>query len=187
MRITGGILKGRRFHPPLLEHTRPTTDFAKTGLYNILVNNFSFEEVSFLDLFSGTGAHSLEFASRGSYHIVSVDKDYKCVTFLNKMKAEWKLSQLEVHKTDVFKFINTCHESFDVIFAGPPYALDKIDQFPDLIFEKQILKANGWFILETDPHHNFDHHPHFLRKRNYGSTIFHIFAVTKSDKLLTGE
>lgn len=181
MRITGGVLKGRRFTPPILEHTRPTTDFAKTGLYNILVNIFSFDEVSFLDLFSGTGAHSLEFASRGAHHIISIDKDYKCVSFLKKMKEDWKLSQLEVYKNDVFRFINTCNESFDVIFAGPPYALDKIDQLPDLIFENQLLKANGWFILETDPHHNFDLHPNFLRKRNYGSTIFHIFVDRKTD------
>lgn len=187
MRIIGGTLKGRRFNPPELEHTRPTTDFAKTGLYNILVNNFDFDGISFLDLFSGTGAHSLEFASRGAQRIVSVDMDYKCVSFLNKMKAEWNLSQLEVWKTDVFKFINNCNETFDVIFAGPPYALERIDKLPDLVFEKKLLKQDGWFILETDPHHSFDNHPHFLRKRNYGSTIFHIFAEKQTDKTTTGE
>lgn len=187
MRITGGTFKGRRFNPPLLEHTRPTTDFAKTGLYNILVNNFNFEEVSFLDLFSGTGAHSLEFASRGATRVVSIDKDYKCVTFLKKMKEEWKLSQIEVYKMDVFNFLGSCRESFDVIFAGPPYALDKIDKLPDLIIEKKILKEGGWFILETDPHHIFDSQPFFLRKRNYGSTIFHIFADIKTNKRLCSE
>ena len=177
MRIIGGSLKGRRFEAPLLKNTRPTTDFAKTGLYNILTNNFDFTEVTFLDLFSGTGAHSLEFASRGAIRVVSVDADYTCVSFLTKMKTEWKLDNLQPLKADVFKFINSCTESFDVIFAGPPYALPEIDEMPSLIFEKKLLKKDGWFILETSPLHNFDNHPNFLRKRNYGSTFFHIFVV----------
>ena len=178
MRVISGQFKGRRFHPPDNIPTRPTTDFAKTGLFNILNNEFDFTEISFLDLFAGTGSLSYEFASRGCPRIVSVERDNKCQQFILKMKAEWKIPALELYKGDVFQFINTCSEKFDVIFAGPPYALETIDNIPDLIFEKQLLNAGGWFVIETDPRHNFETHPKFLRSRNYGDTIFSIFEQT---------
>lgn len=175
MRVISGRLGGRRFNPPKLINTRPTTDFAKTGLFNILNNHFDFSEVSFLDLFCGTGSISYEFASRGCPRIVSVDKDDQCIHFIRKMKTEWSLSVLDIIKTDVLRFLETAREKFDVIFAGPPYAMKDIAALPDKIFERELLKEGGWFILETDPKYDFSGYPHFFRRTHYGQTNFHFF------------
>ena len=177
MRVISGTLGGRKFYPPNNLPTRPTTDFAKTGLFNILNNYFDFSEISFLDLFSGTGSLSYEFASRGCQRIVSVDKDTRAVEFIRKMKKEWGIAAVEVHKSDVFKFIENNSEKFNIIFAGPPYALEVIDEIPDNILSKNILKEGGWFILETSPKHQFKDHPQLLQMRNYGQTHFHFFSA----------
>src|SRR6185436_15153128 len=116
MRLISGTLGGRKFYPDKLTATRPTTDFAKTALFNILNNVFDFEEVSFLDLFSGTGSISYEFASRGCKRIVSVEKDERCIAFIQKLIPEWKIEVIDLIKSDVFRFLNTAHEKFDVIF-----------------------------------------------------------------------
>ncbi len=175
MRIISGTLGGRRFSPPDNLPTRPTTDFAKTGLFNILNNNFDFPEVSFLDLFGGTGSISYEFASRGCKRIVTVEQDNGAAKFIDKMKKEWNADSIELIKSDVFKFLEYATEKFDVIFAGPPYALETIAGIPDLIFTKNILNKNGWFILETDPKYDFKDHPSFFRRTNYGQSNFHFF------------
>ncbi|MBA3648156.1 MAG: RsmD family RNA methyltransferase [Chitinophagales bacterium] len=176
MRVIGGTLGGRKFYPPGNLPTRPTTDFAKTGLFNILNNYFDFEEVSFLDLFSGTGNLSLEFASRGCKHIVSIEKDQGAVEFINKLKKEWKIDSIRVQKADVLKFIDYNKEQFDIIFAGPPYSLDTIDKLPEKLLSKDILKEKGWFILETSSKYSFEKDPHLLQVRNYGQTTFHFFS-----------
>ena len=175
MRVISGTLGGRRFNPPQLDNTRPTTDFAKTGLFNILNNNFDFTEVSFLDLFAGTGSISFEFGSRGSKRIVSIENDLRCLNFIVRMKNEWKLDSLEVIKNDVFRFLDFSNEKFDVIFAGPPYALETIAVLPEKIFQKNILNEGGWFILETNPKYDFKEHHAFFRRVNYGQTNFHFF------------
>lgn len=175
MRVISGTLGGRKFYPQQLTATRPTTDFAKTGLFNILNNHFDFQETRFLDLFSGTGNISYEFASRGCKRIVSVDKDTRSVEFIKKMIREWKIDAIEVIKSDVFRFLDNVHEKFDVIFAGPPYALENIDELPGKVLTGENLENGGWFILETNPHYNFDTHPAFFRKTNYGQTTFHFF------------
>src|SRR6185295_9132867 len=175
MRVISGTLGGRKFYPDKLSATRPTTDFAKTALFNILNNVFDFQEISFLDLFSGTGSISYEFASRGSSRIVAVEKDEKCIAFIKKHIEEWKIDAIDLIKSDVFRFLDHAHEKFDVIFAGPPYALEHIESLPEKIFKQNLLKDGGWFILETDPHHNFETHPHFFRNTNYGQTNFHFF------------
>ena len=175
MRVISGTLGGRRFNPPRLIKTRPTTDFGKTGLFNILNNHIDFEEISFLDLFSGTGSISYEFASRGCQRLVAIDNEEQCIRFIKKMKEEWKLQGLEIIKSDVFRFLNATPEKFDVIFAGPPYALENIAEIPEIIFAKDLLKADGWFILETDQGYDFSSHPSFFRKTNYGQTTFHFF------------
>ena len=177
MRVISGTLGGRKFYPPNNLPTRPTTDFAKTGLFNILNNYFDFSEISFLDLFSGTGSLSYEFASRGCQRIVSVDKDIRAVEFIRKMKKEWGIAAIEVRKSDVFKFLESNSEQFNIIFAGPPYALEVIDEIPEKILSKNILKEDGWFILETSPKHQFKDHPHLLQMRNYGQTHFHFFSA----------
>ena len=174
MRVIGGTLKGRRFNPPNNLPARPTTDFAKEGLFNILNNHFDFEEVAFLDLFAGTGSLDYEMASRGSEDIVCVEKDGRSVEFIKKTAAEYKI-EINVMRMDVFEYIRSTSKKFDIIFAGPPYPLENIPQLPVEIFEMQLLKPGGWFILETNPKHKFDDHPNFREKRNYGTTIFHIF------------
>lgn len=149
-------------------------DFAKEGLFNILNNYFDFEEISFLDLFSGTGSLDYEMASRGCTEIISVEKDGRSVEFIKKTAAEFKI-EINVMRMDVFEYIRSTSMKFDIIFAGPPYPLENIPALPVEIFEMQLLKPGGWFILETNPKHSFTDHPQFREKRNYGTTIFHIF------------
>ncbi len=183
MRVISGTLGGRKFYPNNLSATRPTTDFAKTGLFNILNNHFDFQEVSFLDLFSGTGSMSYEFASRGSNRIVAIEKDEACISFIKKNMQEWKIETIVLIKSDVLRFLDNAHEQFDIIFAGPPYALDSIATLPEKIFEKNLLKNEGWFILETDQHYNFETNPLFFRKTNYGQTTFHFFQQKSRVKI----
>ncbi len=180
MRVISGKLGGRKFYPPDNLPTRPTTDFAKTGLFNIINNNFDFTEVSFLDLFSGTGSLSFEFASRGTERIVAVDKDEGAITFIKKMVREWNISSIEIRRSDVFKFLDKNTEQFDIIFAGPPYALENIDMIPGRVLNAKNMKPGGWFILETSPKHQFKQMPELIQYRNYGQTYFHFFHLTKS-------
>ncbi|MBC8046555.1 MAG: RsmD family RNA methyltransferase [Fimbriimonadaceae bacterium] len=174
MRIVTGRFKGKRFHPPANIPARPTTDSAKEGLFNILVNNFDLESISFLDLFSGTGSLSYEMASRGCDEIVCIEKDGRSIAFIKKTMEELKIPAT-VMQMDVFQYMHSTKRKFDIIFAGPPYALETLAEIPNEIFELQLLADNGWFILEHNPKHKFDIHPNFKDKRNYGSTIFSIF------------
>ena len=175
MRIIGGALKARQFHPPQNIPTRPTTDFAKEGLFNVINNNFNFENIKFLDLFGGTGSISYELASRGCEDLTLVEQDHNTIQFIKKTVEELKFDNFKILKMDVFTYIKNCTLSFDFIFAGPPYALKNIDDIPNLIFEKKMLNVNGWFILEHTPRNNYEKHPNFLRSKNYGTTIFSIF------------
>ncbi|HMN89310.1 MAG TPA: RsmD family RNA methyltransferase [Saprospiraceae bacterium] len=182
MRIIAGQFKGRRFYPPANNWpTRPTTDIAKEGLFNILVNQFDFEHIKVLDLFGGTGSHSYEFISRGCTDVTYVDKFPGCVIFVKKTAEALQLKdQLRIFRADVFRFLPACTDQFDYIFAGPPYAMPTIDSLPDLIFQYQLLRPDGWFVLEHDPTHAFRTHPKFLQERHYGKTIFSFFE-NKSD------
>lgn len=176
MRIISGSLGGRRITPPSnMPYTRPTTDIAKEGLFNILQNNLEFEEMKTLDLFGGTGSISYELASRGANDLTIVEKDDKMFAFIKKTATDLKLENFKVIKSDVFRFIESCREKYDFIFAGPPYALTTIDELPKLIFEKGLLKEGGWFILEHTPRNDYKTFPHYLREKNYGTTIFTIF------------
>lgn len=176
MRIISGKLGGRRINPPSqMPYTRPTTDIAKEGLFNILQNNLDFEDLKTLDLFGGTGSISYELASRGATDLTIVEKDNKMAAFIKKTIGDLGLQNMKVVKSDVFRFIETCHETFDFIFAGPPYALTTIDEIPKLIFEKGLLKEGGWFILEHTPRNNYQQYTGFLREKNYGTTVFSIF------------
>ncbi len=177
MRIIGGQFKGRKFYPPAKKWpTRPTTDFAKEGLFNILQNNFDFEALKVLDLFGGTGNHSYEFISRGCTDVTYVDKFKGCVLFVKKTAQLFKIQgHINIIQGDVFKFINHTAIQYDYIFAGPPYGLPSLDSIPDLIFEKKLLKEHGWFVLEHNPNHDFENHKHLFQVRNYGKTIFSFF------------
>ncbi len=176
MRIISGSLGGRKINPPAkMPYTRPTTDIAKEGLFNILQNNLDFEELKTLDLFGGTGSITYELASRGAKDLTIVEKDNNMFAFIKKTTAGLKIENVKLVKSDVFKFINQSTDQYDFIFAGPPYALQTIDELPKLIFEKKLLNENGWFILEHTPRNLYENFPFFKSSRNYGTTIFSIF------------
>ena len=180
MRIISGAHGRRKINPPAhMPHTRPTTDVAKEGLFNIISNNLEIEELRTLDLFGGTGSISYELASRGAKDLTIVEKDSKMYEFIKKTAAELKLENFKVLKMDVFKFIGQCTEKFDFIFAGPPYALANIDDLPKMIFEKQLLNPTGWFVLEHEPKNDYKKFPFYATERNYGTTIFSIFKETR--------
>ncbi len=183
MRIISGKNKGIRFNPPKNIPTRPTTDFAKEGLFNFLSNYFNFDNIKFLDLFGGTGSISYEFASRGCTDITNIEKFPKCAAFIQKTATEMKYEGFKSYCMDVFTYIDNCRESYDLIFAGPPYALENLNAIPDIIIDKKLIDGAGWFIMEHNPNHHFDNHPHFYTKRNYGDTIFSIFTNEKNTKL----
>jgi 16S rRNA (guanine(966)-N(2))-methyltransferase RsmD len=176
MRIIGGEHGGRRFNPPSkMPYTRPTTDIAKEGLFNIIENNLDISSLKTLDLFGGTGSISYELASRGAKDLTIIEKDVAMYDFIKKTAAELKLENFKVIRSDVFKFINQCSEKFDFIFAGPPYALTNIDDLPKLIFEKQLLNSKGWFVLEHTPRNDYRNFSYYKTERNYGTTVFSIF------------
>ena len=178
MRIISGYLKGRRFTPPAKKWpTRPTTDIAKEGLYNILQNQIDFETAIFLDLFGGTGNHCYEFISRGCTDATYVDRHGPAVQFVRQMARELDIEAfLHIHRDDVFRFIQNAPRTYTVIFAGPPYPLKRIPDLPDLVLEGDLLAPDGLFILEHNDDHQFAHHPHFVEIRSYGDTRFSFFT-----------
>ncbi|MEJ7911685.1 MAG: RsmD family RNA methyltransferase [Chitinophagaceae bacterium] len=176
MRIISGSLGGRRIHPPAkMPHTRPTTDIAKEGLFNVLQNNLDFENLKTLDLFAGTGCISYELASRGAADLTVVEMDAQMIAFIKKTSASLNIENLQVVQSDVFRYIRSCNESYDFIFAGPPYAMDSIDNLPRIIFEKGLLNPGGWFVLEHTPRNHYEEIAFFKSVRNYGTTLFSIF------------
>ena len=185
MRIISGELGGRRFSPPAnMPHTRPTTDIAKEGLFNILHNNLEMEELKTLDLFGGTGSISYELYSRGVQDLTIVEKDPAMHAFIKKTAAELGIASINVVCSDVFKYMQQCNEQYDFIFAGPPYALTTIDDLPKIIFDKALLKENGWFVLEHTPRNDYKNFPFYRTERKYGTTIFSIFVnrLTNADE-----
>ena len=176
MRIIGGSLGGRRIHPPAhMPHTRPTTDMAKEGLFNVFENNFTPSEVKSLDLFGGTGSISYELASRGVDDLTVVEKDPVMYQFIKDSATQFQLQNFKVIRQDVFTYIESSRDKFDFIFAGPPYALLSIDKLPELIARHQLLNPKGWFVLEHTPRNTYENFPLFVTKRNYGTTVFSIF------------
>ena len=183
MRIIGGEHGRRRINPPAnMPHTRPTTDVAKEGLFNVISNNLDIEELKTLDLFGGTGSISYELASRGASDLTIVEKDPKMYEFIKKTATELKLENFKVLKVDVFRFIEHCSDKFDFIFAGPPYALGNIDDLPKLVFDKQLLNPKGWFVLEHTPRNDYKKFAFYTTERNYGTTIFSIFIETRNSE-----
>jgi 16S rRNA (guanine966-N2)-methyltransferase len=180
MRIIGGEHGGRRFTPPNnMPYTRPTTDIAKEGLFNVLQHNLDFDEIRSLDLFGGTGSISYELASRGVTDLTIVEKDTAMYEFIKKTAAALRIENFKAVKMDVFKFINQCSDQFDFIFAGPPYALTTIDDLPKQVFDKKLLKKDGWFVLEHTPRNNYKDFPFYNAERNYGTTIFSTFIESR--------
>ncbi len=174
MRIVSGRFKGKTFTPKGF-NARPTTDFAKEGLFNILQNTFDFEEVDVLDLFAGTGSISFEFASRGTNRIDLVELNFNHLKFVSSVIKELGLKQIHTIKGNAFQFIKACNHKYDIVFADPPYELEGIDTIPDLVFEKGLIKDDGWLILEHSGNYKFENHPRFNQERHYGSVHFSIF------------
>lgn len=178
MRIIAGEYGGRRFNPPSkMPHTRPTTDIAKEGLFNVLQHQLDMEGLKTLDLFGGTGNISYELASRGADDLTLVEKDHNMFEFIKKTIEQFKIEGIKPIKMDVFKYILQCTEQYDFIFAGPPYALTTIDELPKLIIEKKLLKPGGIFVLEHTPRNDYKTFEGYKMEKNYGTTIFSFFTV----------
>ena len=177
MRIISGELGGRRINPPAnMPNTRPTTDIAKEGLFNILQNRMNLEGIKTLDLFGGTGNISYELASRGATDLTIIEKDSAMLTFIKSTIELLKIKNCKVLKMEVFSFLNSCTDQFDFIFAGPPYALGSIDKLPEIIVAKNMIKPGGFFALEHTPRNAYEKTPGYAFHRNYGTTIFTFFT-----------
>lgn len=176
MRIISGKYKGRRLIAPKKLPVRPTTDMAKESLFNILNNHFNFSELRILDLFSGTGNISYEFASRGAKPITSVDADFGCINFIKKISTELDFDITTI-KSDVFKFLERSNSSYDIIFADPPYHLsqEQFESIITLIFENELLEEDGMLIIEHSKDMKLEHMMHFSFSKHYGGTTFSFF------------
>ncbi|MBS1783686.1 MAG: RsmD family RNA methyltransferase [Bacteroidetes bacterium] len=177
MRIVGGKFSGRRFNPPSGIPARPTTDVAKEGLFNTLENMMELDGIRTCDIFGGTGSISYELASRGAIDLTLIERDNASIQFIKKTAETLEIAPfMRIIKGDVFKFMKQQQEPYDFIFAGPPYALETIDDLPILVFEKNMLKPNGIFVLEHTPRNDYQQHPDFVRMKNYGTTVFSFFT-----------
>ena len=175
MRIITGKYKGRHFDIPRTFKARPTTDFAKENIFNVLTQYIDFEDVTALDLFSGTGSISLELASRGCARVISVEADRDHHRFIQQCLEKLGSTEVTAIRGDVFRFVKSCKQQFDFIFADPPYALKELKTIPSLIFEKNLLKEDGVFVFEHGKDDSFTDHPNFVEHRSYGSVNFSIF------------
>lgn len=175
MRIITGEYKGRHFDVPRSFKARPTTDFAKENIFNVLGGYIDFDGKTALDLFSGTGSISLELVSRGCGRVVSVESDRDHHAFISQCLKKLGTDRCVPIRGDVFRFVKSCRQQFDFIFADPPYALKELPQIPDIIFEKGLLADGGVFVFEHGKDHDFSVHSHFVEHRAYGSVNFSIF------------
>lgn len=175
MRIITGQFKGRHFDIPRTFKARPTTDFAKENIFNVLNGYIDFDGITALDLFAGTGSISLELVSRGCKEVVSVEKDRDHARFIADCMKKINVENDILIRGDVFRFLKSCHQKFDLIFADPPYALPELDTLPNLVFEHNLLAADGVFVFEHGKHNDFSAHPRFKEHRSYGSVNFSIF------------
>lgn len=175
MRIISGTYKGRRFNPPTSITARPTTDFAKESLFNLLNNRMDLEGITALDLFSGTGSISYELVSRGAMHVTAIEMSDKHIAFIKKIIKQLKMDNLRVLRSDVFRFVDKCTMTFDLIFADPPYQMEDIQQIPDKVFKRGCLKEDGVLIVEHGSKTDFSEHNNFVEHRHYGNVHFSFF------------
>ena len=162
MRIITGIYKGRHFDIPRSFKARPTTDFAKENIFNVLTQYVDFDGAEALDLFSGTGSISLELVSRGCQTVISVEMDRDHHRFIQECLKKLNTKACIPIRGDVFRFVKSCRQQYDFIFADPPYALKELPQIPDLVLQKGILKEDGIFVFEHGKDHDFSEHPNFI-------------------------
>lgn len=175
MRIIGGNLKSRKAFKNKNFNARPTTDFAKEGIFNILNNYFFFDKIRVLDLFSGTGSISFEFASRSCKQIELVEIDYKNYRLINEAIKHLGIQGIKAFKFDSFKYLDNCKPGYDIIFADPPYDLMNIEKIPEKVFSRKLLNKDGWLIVEHSKKTNFQNHSNFKEERVYGNVHFSIF------------
>ena len=178
MRIISGTHKGRRINAPKKLPVRPTTDMAKESLFNILNNYYYFDEISVLDLFSGTGNISYEFASRGTEDITAVDSDYNCVKFISQTSDQFEMP-IETIKSDVFKYLDKVKVKRSIIFADPPYdfSVEQFSKIPELVFKNELLEEDGLLIIEHSKHTDLSHLDNFNYSKGYGGSVFSIFKM----------
>ncbi len=175
MRIISGKYKGRRFRVNPKVTARPTTDFAKEGLFNLLNNFIDFKDIIVLDLFAGIGSISFEFISRGAEIVHAVEHDYRNIVYMKKVGTKLQEDKLLISKTDVFKYIENCNQQYDLIFADPPYDMEGLDKLPKLILKNKLLKKDGHLVLEHSKNQNFEEYPNFSFMRRYGNVYFSFF------------
>lgn len=176
MRVVSGTLRGRRFDPPESFEARPTTDFAKENLFNVLCNIVDFEELTVLDLFGGSGSISYEFASRGCQDITCVEKCATHQRFIIRTAESFGISnKVKVVRGDALKYLASASRKYDLIFADPPYSMPEVDTIPDMVFSRNILTEEGFFILEHSGAGRFNNHPNFWQTREYGKVNFTFF------------
>jgi len=175
MRIISGKYGGRRLSPPKNITARPTTDFAKESLFNLLNNRMDFEGIDVLDLFAGTGGIGIECVSRGAREVTAVEIAHVQQNWIISCCRQLGIRNLSVIRGDVFKFISACRAKYDLIFADPPYALEQLPTLPDLILGQDILKEDGWLVIEHGKDTDFTSHPRHIETRTYGSVHFSFF------------
>ncbi len=179
MRIVTGIYKGRHFDIPRSFKARPTTDFAKENIFNVLTGYVDFDGATALDLFSGTGSIALELVSRGCRTVVSVEMDRDHHRFIQECLKKLGTDACVPVRGDVFRFVKSCRQQYDFIFADPPYALKELPQIPDLVLQKGLLKEEGLFVFEHSKDYDFSAHPQFVEHRQYGSVNFTLFRAAE--------
>ena len=179
MRIISGKYRGRTIVPPRNLRARPTTDFAKENLFNVLGNMVDFEDLDVLDLFAGTGSISYEFASRGVRSVTSVEINAVHYNFIRATAKSFGMNNIHPVKANVFLYVKSCAKQFDMIFSDAPYDLEGSEQVIDAVFENNLLKDDGIFIFEHSKSKDFSSHPNFLRLRSYGSVQFSIFVKNR--------
>ncbi len=176
MRIISGIYGRRRFDVPSSFSARPTTDFAKENLFNVVNNLVDLEGLDALDLFSGTGSISFELISRGCRRVTAIEKNGAHAAFIARVARELKTEALNLIRGDVFRCLDTLpKEGFDFIFADPPYALPELPDIPKLVFDRDLLCEGGIFVMEHSKANDFSTLPYFDQHRSYGSVNFSIF------------
>ncbi|WP_435262841.1 RsmD family RNA methyltransferase [Tenacibaculum sp. nBUS_03] len=178
MRIISGKHKSKRISAPKNLPVRPTTDMAKESLFNILNNLYYFDSISVIDLFSGTGNISYEFASRGTEEIYAVDAHFNCIKFINQTSKDLDLN-INTLKSDVYKFLEKTPLKADVIFADPPYNFKEEEflKIANTVFEKNILKNEGLLVIEHSKHTTLSNHPFFSYEKRYGGNVFSFFEI----------
>jgi len=177
LRIISGKYKGRIIIISRNFKGRPTTDFARESLFNILNNIIDFETVRVLDLFGGSGSISFEFASRGCPSVDVVDIDFHSLKAIDEMAAKLGITGMKTIRSDSLRYMKSCRKKYDIVFADPPYEMKELPELPDMVMTSSLLEKEGRFILEHPRKYDFSGHPHFTQHRKYGNVNFSFFRL----------